>query len=808
MVTLGEPGEQAKGVGGGAETIEVAPPDLTADEAGQVAWRHFGVAGSLSPLASERDQNFRIESPTGPFVLKVSNSAETAAVIEMQTRAMEHVARAASELPVPRVHATREGQPYAAFERKGRRHLIHMVTFLQGEELDPVDLGSEALHGLGTAVARAGKALQGFFHPAAGRTLLWDVKEATRLRPLVGQLNDPDRQALVERVLDGFVERVVPALPALQAQVVHGDLTLTNVLFGRDQRVTAIVDFGDMTHTALICDLAIALAAVLRGGKDTFERAEAVLRGYGTVRPLEEEEAAVLADALSARLAATVVISAWRARCFPENVEYITAFDAESWPVLELFDALGAEELRRRIRRACKPALSLRAQARQAAEGRPTGELVSQRRRLLGSLLEPLSYDRPVHVRRAEGVWMFDADGRRYLDAYNNVPIVGHSHPRVVEAITSQARILNTNLRYLHEAVLELAERLTATMPGDLDTCLFVNSGSEANDLAWRLATSVTGATGGLVSAWAYHGISAALTDLSPSDWRGREQPAHVETVEAPDGYRGVYCRTGRGWAARYASSVTEAAAALRDRGHRPAAMFLDSAWTSDGVFTDATEFLPRAFRLVHETGGLFVADEVQSGFGRLGSNLWGFQRADIAPDFVTLGKPMGNGHPIAALVTRAPIADEFAKRRGRLFSTYGGNPVACAAALAVLDILEEEGLVARGATVGAYLRRGLESVARRHPLVGDVRGSGLLIGVELVEGPEARQPAPDAARTVANQMRARGVLLGTTGRDENVLKIRPPMIFAHEHADQLLETLDGVLAEVERAGPAYRGQG
>ncbi|MDQ3669956.1 MAG: aminotransferase class III-fold pyridoxal phosphate-dependent enzyme, partial [Actinomycetota bacterium] len=474
-----------------ADTLAAPPPDLTLEEAGQVAREFFGISGSPSSLGSERDQNFRIESSAGSFVLKVSNSVEDPATIDMQTKAMLHIAAVDPELPIARVCPTNDGAPWSVLERNRRRHLVRLVTFLEGSELGPSDLGPAAFHELGATVGRVGRALRGSFHPAGEGALLWDVKQARRLRPLLGYIDDPERSALVLRALDGFEERALPIFPRLRAQMIHGDLSLSNVLFDGDLRPAAIVDFGDMTHSPLVCDLAVTLAAVLRGGENTFETAESVLRGYGTVTLLEDAEVEVLADAVAARLAATVLISAWRVGRFGENADYITAYDAGSWAMLDLFDELGSDVVHERFRRAAAPAVSTGSAGSAALAGRSTAELIEERKRLLGSAHLPLSYDRPLHMVRAEGVWMFDSEGRRYLDAYNNVPVVGHGHPRVVGAVARQARLLNTNTRYLHENALALAERLTATFPDELDTCVFVNSGSEANDLAWRMATAV-----------------------------------------------------------------------------------------------------------------------------------------------------------------------------------------------------------------------------------------------------------------------------------------------------------------------------
>ena len=759
---------------GGAGALAAPAPDLPLDEAAEVARTLFGVDGAVSPLDSERDQNVRVDAAGGRFVLKISNAAEERVVVDLQVQALLHAAHVDPELPLPAIRRALDGSAYTAFERGGRTHLVHMLAFLDGDELAPEELDGSALYDFGAFVARVGLALRGFFHPAAERRLLWDVKRATDLRPFLSHIDDAKRRATVRSTLDLFEERVVPFVPRLRAQIVHGDLTLGNVLFDAGRRPAGVIDFGDVIHTALVFDLAVALAALLRGGDDTWDKTEAVVRGYGSVVPLEDGEVAVLAEAVAARLAATVAISAWRVRSFPENVDYITAFDAGSWRTLDLFEELGWDEVRQRFRRAAAPAL-VRAPAVAHARARaPLDELLERRRRALGPALSPLSYERPLQIARAEGVWMFDAEGRRYLDAYNNVPSVGHSHPRVVDAIATQARLLNTNTRYLHEAALELAERLVASLPHGLDTCLFVNSGSEANDLAWRIATAVTRRDGALVSEWAYHGVTVALDPLSPSEWSA-SGPSHVATVPPPG-------------AARAADVAASAVEALESRGHGVAAMLLDTAWTSDGIFTDASGYEAEVVRAARAAGGLFVADEVQAGFGRLGTHLWSFERAGVDADFVTLGKPMGNGHPVAALVTRADIATEYARQRPPLFSTFGGNPVSCAAALAVLDVIEEEGLVSRAEDVGAYLRSQLVSLTRDRSALGVVRGAGLLVGVEVVAS--TGEPDAEAAAAIANGMRGRGVLIGTTGRSANVLKIRPPLQFGRDHADRLVDAL------------------
>ena len=403
-----------------------------------------------------------------------------------------------------------------------------------------------------------------------------------------------------------------------------------------------------------------------------------------------------------------------------------------------------------------------------------------------------LSYRDPVHFVAGDGAWLFDGSGRCYLDAYNNVQVVGHANPEVTAAIETQARKLTTNTRYLHESTVALAERLLATLPDELDRVILVNSGSEANEVAWRLATTRTGREGGIVTDHAYHGITDTTAALSPENWPDGYRPSHVETVSPPVGseYHGID-------AADSAATMADALDALGERGSEIAAFLFDPLFASAGILPPEPAKLRRMVEQVHEAGGLVVADEVQAGFGRTGSHMWGFQAADVVPDVVTMGKPMGNGHPVAAVATRSEIAATLRERTG-LFSTFGGNPVSSVAALAVLDVIEDEELLAHTAAVGDYLQESLTQLAAQYDSIGEIRRSGLMVGVELVQDRETWTPATDEATEVVDRLRQRRVLIGATGKAGNVLKIRPPLVFESDHADHLVAALDDVLAGLE----------
>ncbi len=421
-----------------------------------------------------------------------------------------------------------------------------------------------------------------------------------------------------------------------------------------------------------------------------------------------------------------------------------------------------------------------------------TVSLIARRKKLLGPAYR-LFYDDPVHLVKGEGVWLFDADGNRYLDMYNNVPHVGHCHPVVVKALQEQIETLNTHTRYLHDNVLDYAERLTGKLPDVLDVAMFSCTGSEANELALRIARAYTSGTGIIVCDFAYHGNTQAIYQISSEDIPQDEIPEFVISVPAPDTYRGEHRGDDAG--EQYAAHIEVAIDTLQDRGVKPAAFVVDTIISSSGIVSPPPGYLKKAAELIRAAGGLFVADEVQPGFGRTGKNFWGYEADDFVPDIVTMGKPMGNGHPLAATVTRTDIVQRFSEK-GSYFNTFGGNPVSCAAGLAVLDVIENEGLQQNALDVGRHLIDGLTELATRHESIGEIRGSGLFLGVDLVTDRDTRGPATDLASKVVNGLRRQGVLTGSIGPWDNILKLRPPMCFSIENADYFLEIVDGVLSE------------
>ena len=416
----------------------------------------------------------------------------------------------------------------------------------------------------------------------------------------------------------------------------------------------------------------------------------------------------------------------------------------------------------------------------------PLDELLRLREAHLGKALS-IAHGKPLHITHGSMQYLYAADGTRYLDLVNNVSHVGHSNPRVTHACARQMGLLNTNTRYVYDGLTEYLSRIADTLPEPLSVGFLVNSGSEANELAVRIARAHTGAHDMVVVEGAYHGHTGMLVDLSPYKFRGPggkgEPEPWVHVLPIPDSYR----RDGVDYAAEAKSAIEEAG--------RFAGLLIETMLSCAGQVPLPEGYLAAACRAVREQGGLLIADEVQVGFGRVGSHMWAFEESGVIPDIVVMGKPMGNGHPMAAVFTTPEIAASFEQMEW--FSTFGGNPVSCAIGMAVMDCIEQDGLMGRAEQLGGHFLQGLVELQDRHPIIGDVRGSGLFLGFELVSDLSTLEPATEEASQLVNKMRRRGVLLSTDGPHHNVIKIKPPMVLNEEDIDTTLEHLDEVLTSL-----------
>ncbi len=736
------------------------PPPVDAPRAEAIAYEIYALRARATRLDGERDRNFLLDAADGQkYILKFIDPQADDVVVDGQSAALSHIAARDPQLPVPRIVTARDGEQVAtALIGAAQPCRVRLMTYRPGMVIRQGELAPPALlRAVGRRVAQLDRALDGFVHPALAQPIVWDIRQATALLPMLPNVRSAAARRRLTEALD-TLDPLLCRMRGVRSQAIHGDCHGRNVLIDEPRSdCVGIIDFGDMVEGPLALEVAVLLGESLVDGFASLESSPELIAGYTSVLPLGRDEIDLLHDMARVRIAIGVLIQVWREHhgCGQPHTADIEAASVDA------LDALAAADRAELDRRWLD------------AAGIP-GNLLRRRRSALGANAE-LSYERPLHLVRGAGVWLFAADDSRLLDVYNNVPHVGHAHPVVVEAISRQWQRIASNTRYLDERIIEYVERLTATLPSDLDTCLFVNSGSEANDIAWRIAKSHTGHSGALVAHHAYHGITEAVTALSPAIVA--EVPPYVEQLAVP-----VHGAAAAG------IDALGAIERLAARGHSLAALLIDSALTSSGIFDPPADVFVPIASAVHDAGGLIIGDEVQYGLGRSGADFWGFARRGYHPDIVTLGKPVGNGYPMGVVITRRAILEKFQRDSG-FFSTFGGNPVAAAAGLAVLEVLAAEKLPDNARTTGEYFMRQLRELALSNQRLREVRGAGLMIGVEVTDRALAKR--------IVNGMRDRGVLIGSEGPLGNVLKLRPPMPFQPEHVDLVIESLASTLASL-----------
>lgn len=775
-----------------AVDLNFNPPTFPLAQLRDAARELWGLDGEFAPLDGERDQNHRVTSADGAsFVLKVSAGGEAEGAVDFQVAALRHLERHAPDLPVPRVIASLKGDDREWITAAdGRRHMLRLLSWLPGTPLSQYKpLGINALRKAAAFQARLARGLQGFFHPHARHFVAWDIQRALLLDPGVQHWVADDAKALCADFNERFQRDVLPRLPALCAQVVHSDGHADNLLRADgSEEIVGVIDFGDMVHAPRVQDLAVTLASFARHGEMSLENAVAQVEAWNAVLPLVDEELEVLHDLTLLRIATALCMYDFRIHATEQPPAWLTQERPDIVKALTRFLAFDRAEVHERYRAACGRAV-------RAPSNVDIDALRERRKRALGPSYR-LFYDRPVHLVRGEGTWLYDAEGRRYLDCYNNVASVGHCHPHVVAALSRQAATLNTHTRYLHDNVVRYAERLTATMPEPLRVCYFVCTGTEAIDLAIRIARTVTKNEGVIVSDDSYHGNSNVVGAASTCMYPKSEQPDWLATVPPPNGYRGEYRYGTPDFGRKYAAHIDPAIAKLKERRHGAAAFVCDVIFDSNGTLLSPPGYLEYTAAAIRGAGGLLVADEVQSGFHRTGDEMWAFRYSDVVPDIVCLGKPIGDGHPIGAVITTPEIAAKFAAKFS-YFNTFGGNPVSAAVGMAVLDVMEREGIRENVIAAGKVLEPGLRQLAKKHPIVADVRGKGLFWGLEIVRDHATRAPAVEEADRIMNLLREDGFLLGRTGAFDNVLKIRPPLVFTPENAGMLLRALDRAFGRI-----------
>ncbi|MBC2840482.1 aminotransferase class III-fold pyridoxal phosphate-dependent enzyme [Robiginitalea sp. SC105] len=735
--------------------------------------RHYGLEPtSVEPLEGYEDRTFRMQAAGGRWVLKEHRPGPgRKARIELESRLMEHF-RVGARFEYPAQLPVKAGGSY--FEYDGK--LYRVLEYLEGGFMAEATQDERFLQSLGRLLGElAGKAAGFGAVPVSPDPFAWDLQHLGMSQQYNREIADPRIRSLTAYMYRQFQAEVLPMAYSLRRGFIHNDANDWNILV-RDGEVTGLIDFGDACYSWLAADLAVGITYGLMNKEDPLQAAATILGAYHAVFPIAPDEADLLYYLIGGRLCMSLCQAAHTSKSQPDS-PYITISQAAVEKLIEQWVRIGPVAARRTFRK---------------VTGLPqvpaTGEETFRKRR--NRLLSPslsLSYRHPIIMERAAFQYMFGNDGTSYLDAYNNIMQVGHCHPEVVARTSEALRTLNTNTRYHYESILSYAEALLKHFPPSLSRVFFVNSGSAATDLALRLARFYTGRNQVMALENGYHGNTSA--GIAISHYKHRPGHAYPNTLLCP--MPKVF---GSGWAddgtaGRHLSE--SCLGQILEHGESLAAFIAEPIMGCGGQVPLPHGYLERVYQAVRKIGGLCISDEVQVGFGRLGEHFWGYERYGVVPDLVILGKPMGNGHPLGAVVCTEEIARAFAEGP-EFFSSFGGNPVSCAAGKAVLDVLEDENLPRQAAETGEYLMRCLRELGEESPLIADVRGDGLFIGVELLLADG--KPATRKAAQIKDHLREERVLISTDGPFDNVLKIKPPLPFNRGNADELLEKLGAFL--------------
>ena len=777
------------------------PPRFPPSYVQAIASELYGIdVASVKDLGSYVDQNFLLTDASNQhFTFKIHDGTEKEAVLDLQNEAMHHLSGKVAGVQFPRVIKTVLGEDITDVQGKdGLAHQARLLSYLPGTLLKDADPQAQGLLGdVGRVLGEMDTALADFYHPAENRPdIPWDLKNAANLKRLLVYIENPQERRLADYFLLLFETEVAPDLPDLRKTVVHNDAHRYSMLVGENsqgqQRVSGIIDFGDTVYTYSVSNIAICVSDVMVQSEDPIATAAQVIAGYHRVNPLTEQEVTLLYRLIGARLAIYGCMSAYSRAKDPHN-SHARLKEVEVWQLMEKLISINPLYAQEAFRAAC----GMDSLTPQIIRRR---EIKLKKRQAHFARSLYTHYAEPLHLSGGAFQYLYDDTGRAYFDCVNNVCQWGHCHPRIVRAAQRQMARLNTNSRYVYDVMTEYAERLLATFPDPLNVCFFVNSGSEANDLALRLARTYTGENDIIVIDKAYHGNSTVCTEISPHriDRPGKPGlPGHVHKTVTPDTLRGLYKGDDVHAGVRYAADVQNQIEALAQQGKGVAAFIAESMIGTGGQIVLPDGYLEAVYNHVRTAGGITIADEVQMGFARVGSHTWCFETQRVVPDIVTLGKPIGNGHPMAALITTREIADAYDRGGVTYFNTFGGNPVSCATGLAVLDVLQDERLQENALQMGIYLMAGLKQLQGRYPVIADVRGLGLYVGVDLVEDLVTLAPATALAGEVVERMKQRGILLNTNGYDNNIIKIKPPLIITEQDVKRLLNALDQVFTEL-----------
>ncbi len=738
--------------------------------------KYYGLTDcTLVSLEGYDSINFKVTSNKGTFVLKkYTYSEETLALLRAEDEVAEKL-QTIPHLKFPKSICTVKNLPFALADEA----IYRLLPFIEGTFLAEISKNEPLLVSFGNALGAIDKTLSGHYNAIfAAKETVWDLKYFGNSRPYINDITDAKDQNLVRYFFLQFDEYILPIQHTFRKSIIHNDANDWNVLTNQGN-VSGFIDFGDMSHTWLINELAVGLTYIMFQEEEPLTIAAIVIRAYHNIFPLEIEELDALYYLIAARLCTSVCNSAHTKKQKPDS-DYITISEKPAWDLLRTWLRINPIRVKDTFRKAC----AYPETTKQSLEYQ-----LNRRNQTIGKALS-LSYKRPIQMSRSAFQFMYDTDGNTILDAYNNIMQVGHCHPCVVAAGQRTMARLNTNTRYIYEELLSYSEKLLAKFPPHLNKVFFVNSGSAASDLAIRMAKTHTKKNKIMVLEHGYHGNTQNGIDISHYKYNhkgGKGKAAHIIQTAMPKVYNSGF--ESESEACAHYSKIT--GRQITEEHGTIAAFIAEPIVGCGGQVPLAQGFLKEIYPKIRAQGGLCISDEVQVGFGRLGSHFWGYEMYDVVPDMVILGKPMGNGHPIGAVVTTSEIAESFDNGM-EFFSSFGGNPVSCAIGEAVLEVIEQDGLQAHALEVGNYLKRNLEHLKQEYKEIGDVRGSGLFLGIELMT--KDGSPNTPLAQTIKNSLREHFILVSTDGPYDSVLKIKPPLYFNLENSLELLNQFQIIL--------------
>ncbi|MBC8401836.1 MAG: aminotransferase class III-fold pyridoxal phosphate-dependent enzyme [Candidatus Marinimicrobia bacterium] len=726
--------------------------------------------------------NYLIITKAGKYIFKTYlKNTESLALAEAENETLLALQKPQND-KFPRPIQFTDGSFIKCIEIAGKETICRMLSFLEGQPLTDATQSKSLFQSLGTFLAQMDIELQSFNnYTIKARQWEWNIQYLNLNKKYIADITGAKNRNLVRYYFQQFEENVAPVLPYLRKAIIHNDANEWNVLV-TNGKVSGIIDFGDLAYTALINELAVAIAYACFDKENPLEWASIILKSYHRLLPIKENEIPVLYYLIAARLCISVCNSAHSKKINADN-EYAFVSEKSAWKLLYQWLSINPIAAKNCFR----SAIGLT-----ATKPKPVDKMIKARHAVISPILS-LSYSKPIPMKKAAFQYMYDAYGNTYLDAYNNIPHVGHSHPQVVEAAQTQIAKLNTNTRYLYDLLPEYAERLLAKFPTSLNKVYFVNSGSAASDLAIRLAQAYTGFKNLMVIEHGYHGntqIGMDISDYKFGNKAGQGQKKHILKTVIPDTYRGKYTINDGSAGKMYALEALEQ---IKHSDSPIAAFISEPILGCAGQVPLAKGYLKEIYPAIRKQGGVCISDEVQTGFGRLGDYFWGYEAQAVVPDIVIIGKPMGNGHPMGAVITTTEIADSFSKGV-EFFSSFGGNPISCAIGLAVLDVIEAENLQENARIVGEFYKSLFINLQKEFPCIGDVRGSGLFIGIEIVKNNNSSEPDTELANLIKNELRNQNILIGTDGPFDSVLKTKPPLCFAKTNAQQVTDHIYGIL--------------